>query len=207
MAIAQIAMLLLLSLSDEVVAENKNCSTSTINFSGILDSSTPITNTDSVLLDKSSMFHIDWALTDYFGSNSTLILKFHRTNISTWTVNIVGSMTSKGGKIVNRDIGRLQIDFDTTAIQDGGVALGFGAASLDPSLSGNRIVVDINNFKLLAGINSVHVDVQSEQSSSCGGFGEIVSSAEVNGNTGRNSAPTWYSLDDGQRAMLNDGPR
>lgn len=95
----------------------------------------------------------------------------------------------------------------TYAIQDGGVALGFGAASLDPSLGGNRIGVDINNFKLLSGIHSVHLDVQSEQSSSCGGFGEIVSSAEVNGNTGRNSDPPWYSLDDGQRAMLNDVPR
>ena len=204
--IAQSAIFFLSSFVDHVVAENRNCSTTTINVSGVLDSNDPITNTDAVLLDESSMLQVDWELADYFASNSILNLKFRRIGISQWQVNIVGSITSKGGTIVSKDIATLRIDFDAAALQNGKEALGFGAASLDPSLSGNRIVVDIQNFKILPGKQSAYLEVQSEQSSSCGGFGEIVSAAEVNGNTDKNSTPIFYSLDAGQRAMLNDVP-
>ncbi|MBK8183296.1 MAG: hypothetical protein IPK63_10560 [Candidatus Competibacteraceae bacterium] len=121
---------------------------------------------------------VDWELADYFASNSILNLKFRRIGISQWQVNIVGSITSKRG-------GKTGVQKERSTC--------FGAASLDPSLSGNRIVVDIQNFKILPGKQS-------------GGVTRIVSAAEVNGNTDKNSTPIFYSLDAGQRAMLNDVP-
>jgi len=192
------------SLSQSSIAEDR-CSTTSINVTGVLDLNATIDSAGSSISSDAKLFNVDWTLSDYFKPTVLLNLRFKRVSVASWVVYLAGQTLIGDEKTAKKYIGEMKIRFDSNGNQGNIAGIGFGAELLDNSLpEGNRIVVDLNGFQLQPGKRTTDIKVQSEQSSSCSGFGEIADPIEVNGSANRISSPTYYNLEDGQKAMLND---